>query len=454
MADVAFVPLLWFFRKFLALKFGFVRFVQKSGSIFYAFTAAKCPRKWYNPDCHMLEYRTEAFLMEQLSQILNELSPQLIDFACRLVGTKSLTCQEQDVAALVQAEMQQLGYDEVTVDAMGNVLGRIGSGEAALLFDSHMDTVTVNDEAEWSFPAYGGELRDGNICGRGAADMKCGLAASVYGAVAAKRAGLIAPGTAVYVSASSMEEDYDGDALKYLLQQTGLRPKGVVLCEPTSLRIAVGHRGRSLIEIKMPGVSCHASTPEKGKNPVYLMQQIIARVQALHESLCAQPGEHGSVALTNTYCTTASNNSVPQDATIILDRRLALGESEQIIGKEMDALVAGTDAQWCFSDIPARSWQGTPFVFHSFLPAWELPADSPLARGAVEACAQSGVQEPEVFKLGCSTNGVTSAGVFHLPSIVLGPGDLAYAHARNEFCPADELVRACAIYARLCGKAL
>ena len=57
------------------------------------------------------------------------------------------------------------------------------------MFDSHMDTVTVNDEAEWAFPPYGGEIRDGNICGRGAADMKCGLAASVYGAAAAKEAG-------------------------------------------------------------------------------------------------------------------------------------------------------------------------------------------------------------------------------------------------------------------------
>ena len=162
--------------------------------------------------------------MKQLDQILNDLTPSLIDFACRLVGTKSMTCEEQDAAMLVKAEMERLGYDEITVDEMGNVFGRLGSGRAGLMFDSHMDTVTVNDEAEWAFPPYGGEIRDGNICGRGAADMKCGLAASVYGAAAAKEAGLIAPDTAVYVSASTMEEDYDGDALKYLLRETGLRP--------------------------------------------------------------------------------------------------------------------------------------------------------------------------------------------------------------------------------------
>lgn len=392
--------------------------------------------------------------MKQLDQILNDLTPSLIDFACRLVGTKSMTCEEQDAAMLVKAEMERLGYDEITVDEMGNVLGRLGSGRAGLMFDSHMDTVTVNDEAEWAFPPYGGELRDGNICGRGAADMKCGLAASVYGAAAAKEAGLIAPDTAVYVSASTMEEDYDGDALKYLLRETGLRPGGMVLCEPTSLRVAVGHRGRSLIEIKMPGVSCHASSPEKGRNPVYLMQEIVARVQKLHEALSAQPGEHGSVALTNSYCTTASNNSVPQDASIILDRRLALGETEEVISREMDELVRGTDAVWSFCDIPAVSWKKTPFVFHSFLPAWEQPKDTPLVLGAAAACEQTTGSAPEIFKLGCSTNGVVSAGVFQIPSIVLGPGDLAYAHARNEFCPVSELTKACGIYARLCGAAL
>ena len=87
--------------------------------------------------------------MKQLDQILNDLTPSLIDFACRLVGTKSMTCEEQDAAMLVKAEMERLGYDEITVDEMGNVLGRLGSGRAGLMFDSHMDTVTVNDEAEW-----------------------------------------------------------------------------------------------------------------------------------------------------------------------------------------------------------------------------------------------------------------------------------------------------------------
>lgn len=392
--------------------------------------------------------------MEQLKSLIDDYSSELIDFAKRIVGTKSLTCHEEKVSELVVEEMKKLGYDEITIDGMGNVLGRLGEGETGLMFDSHMDTVTVNDESEWKFPPYGGEIIDGNICGRGAADMKCGLASSVYGAAIAAKAGLIAPGTAVYVSCSTMEEDYDGDALKYLLRNTGLKPRGMVLCEPTSLRVAVGHRGRSLIEINMKGVSCHGSSPERGKNPVYMMQEIITRVQKLNEDLYKREGEHGSVALTNVYCNTPSNNSVPQDATIILDRRLALGESEEIISKEMDELVRGTDAVWCFSDIPGTSWKNESFVFHSFLPAWEIAKDSPLVTAASSSYEESTGKKAELFKLGCATNGVTSAGVFKIPSIVLGPGDLTYAHARNEFCPISELLKACEIYARLCSKDL
>ena len=261
-----------------------------------------------------------------ITDILKEYKDEIIAFASEVVKTKSLTCQEGEVASIIAGKMEELGYDEVTIDDMGNVLGRIGSGDAKLMFDSHMDTVVVNDEQLWSVPPFSGEIKDGKLYGRGASDMKCGLVASVFGAFAAKKAGLLGDG-AIYVSASSMEEDYDGDAVKYLLNKTGLRPDGVVICEPTSLRIATGHRGRALIEVKAEGRGCHASTPELGKNPVYMLRPVIDCVEKLAEELSKRTGEHGSVALTNIYCTTASNNSVPQDATIILDRRLALGEN-------------------------------------------------------------------------------------------------------------------------------
>lgn len=383
------------------------------------------------------------------TQVWKELCPRLVDFACRLVATRSLTCDEGAVAALVQREMEALGYDEITVDETGNVIGRIGQGEAALLLDGHMDTVTVNDADQWLRDPFSGVVEDGLLHGRGAADTKCPLAAAIYGAAIARRMGL-PEGKSVYVSASAMEEDYDGEAVRLLLQDSGLRPRGVVICEPTELKIATGHRGRSLIELHAIGKSCHGSTPELGDNPVYKLRQVIGRVEALAEQLSAQPGDHGSLALTNIYCNTASNNSVPQDATVILDRRLALGETEERIAAEMDELVRGTDVTWCFSDMEDKTWTGRPFLFHSFLPAWKIAPDHALVRAMAAAFTAQTGGEAELFSMGCCTNGVSSAGVYGLPTVVFGPGSLDQAHSANEFCPVEQLTAAAAIHARLC----
>jgi len=385
----------------------------------------------------------------KLSSLLQEMREDLIDFAAKVVQTKSFTCREGELAQLVSEKMVALGYDEVWTDEIGNVIGRIGSGDAALLLDGHMDTVAVSDAEDWVADPFGGEIRDGMLYGRGASDTKCPLVAAIYGAALAKRAGLD-EGKAIYVSASAMEEDYDGEAVRLLLEKSGLRPRGVVICEPTSLKIATGHRGRALIEVHMQGKSAHGSIPELGINPVYKLRELIGRIEALADELSHRSGEHGSLALTNIYCSTASNNSVPQDATIILDRRLALGESEELIGREMNALLAGSDATWCFSDIRDKTWCGYEFLFHSFLPAWEVSREDSLVKAAVSSYdAQMGAA-PEVIKLGACTNGVTTAGIYNLPTIVFGPGDMTLAHSRNECCSVEELVAATAIQAGIC----
>lgn len=385
----------------------------------------------------------------KIETIFQNVSADVIRFAQEIVKTKSMTCQEQDVAHLVEKEMQRLGFDEIKLDGIGNVIGRIGNGKNTLLFDSHMDTVSVIDASEWTYPPFGGVIEDGKLYGRGAVDMKCPLVASVYGAYIAKCAGLSNDST-IYVSASTMEEDYDGEALRYLLETSGIHPDGVVICEPTNLRIATGHRGRALIEVHSKGVACHGSTPEKGINPVYALAPIIERIQEVASKLGKESGEHGSLALTNIYCNTASNNSVPSDATVILDRRLALGETEAKIIKEMDDMLAGTNAQWNFSDIPGTSWNGKEFLFHSFLPAWDISKDHPLVKLASDAYCNITEKDPELFRMIACTNGVSSAGMYKLPTIVFGPGDLTQAHARDEYCEVDSMLAACKIYASMC----
>lgn len=390
-------------------------------------------------------------LTEKIAELVRQYQDEIIAFAQKCVQTRSMTCQEKDMADLVRQKMKDLGYDEVTQDETGNILGRIGNGPKVLLFDSHMDTVTVIDADKWDDDPFGGVIRDGYLYGRGSVDMKCPLVASIYGAFLAKQAGVCKDLT-IYVSASCMEEDYDGEAVRQMLVNTGMKPDGVIICEPTDLKIATGHRGRALYEINMKGKGCHASNPNNGINPVYLMTEVIERVEKQAAVLNAKTGDKGSLALTNIWCNTASNNSVPQDATIVLDRRLALGEDEPLIAAEMDALVKDTKASWCVSDIPAKSWTGKEFKFHSFLPAWKIEQTAPLVQGVAKAYRQILDSEPVYFQMQASTNGVVTAGMYHFPTVVFGPGDISCAHGRNERCEISSMLKAVSVYAYLCSQ--
>src|SRR3990172_4021362 len=104
----------------------------------------------------------------------------LIAFTQDLVRIKSYSGQEEQIIRVIAQKMKSLGYDEVRIDAMGNVVGRIGNGAKSIMFDLHVDTVAVNDEAKWDKPPFSGEIVNGYLHGRGSVDMKSGAAASIY----------------------------------------------------------------------------------------------------------------------------------------------------------------------------------------------------------------------------------------------------------------------------------
>ncbi|MCA9956367.1 MAG: M20/M25/M40 family metallo-hydrolase, partial [Anaerolineales bacterium] len=108
---------------------------------------------------------------------------EIIELAQSLVRLKSLPGQEEAAIKFVAEKMKTLGYDEVTIDAMGNVVGRIGAGGKSILLDAHVDTVAVNDAAEWEIPPFSGAVVNGRLHGRGSVDMKSAVAAAVYAGI-------------------------------------------------------------------------------------------------------------------------------------------------------------------------------------------------------------------------------------------------------------------------------
>lgn len=378
----------------------------------------------------------------------NTIEKEMLEFAQRLVQIKSYSGQEEPVIRLVEGEMKRLGYEEVRIDSMGNVLGRMGSGARSILFDAHGDTVEVPDEKEWKIPPFSGHIVDGCLHGRGSVDMKSSIAATVYAATIAKKKGYVA-GKTVYVSCTVFEEDCDGENLKHLFREFSLRPDYMVIAEPSNNVITLGHKGKAQIVIRTQGLSAHGAAPEKGMNAVYEMAEIIQRVEKTHQNLPVSDGLKGSLVLSRISSVSASLNAVPSTCEIYLDRRTIPGETAATVQREMDAIIEGKSASWAIGTLYRKSWTGMEIEYKPFHEPWKIDPNHELTQACTKAYQKNfGHQATEFGFWDFSTNAVTPVGM-GIPTIGFGPGDYTLAHMRDENCPVDQIVDACRFYIRL-----
>ena len=115
---------------------------------------------------------TTVFPVEEINQRVEARREEIIQFMLEIVAIPSMDGQLGEVGERIIAEMNKLGYDEARFDKMGNVLGRIGSGEKVIVFDSHIDTVGVGDISEWEWDPFKGKIENGCLYARGACDEK------------------------------------------------------------------------------------------------------------------------------------------------------------------------------------------------------------------------------------------------------------------------------------------
>ena len=375
----------------------------------------------------------------------------LVRFMQDIIRIPSLSSEEGAVIQRIRDEMLQLDYDEVTVDPMGNLLGRIGSGARVIALDGHVDTVDVGDPSLWDRDPHSGDIEDGILYGRGTSDMKGGVASSVYAGGILKKKG-IPDEVTLYVTATVQEEDCDGLCWQYIVNEDELRPDLVVITEPTSLRIYRGHRGRMELEVHTSGVSCHGSAPERGVNAVYKMAGIIADIEKLNERLEPRdPLGKGTVTISDIRSTSPSLCAVADGCTIHLDRRLTMDETEDTSVAEILALPSVQDAEATVTvlDYAVPSYSGLTYPTRKYYPTWETPESEPAVQAARTAYRQAFGEEPEVGYWTFSTNGVATAGMHDIPTIGFGPGHEHFAHAPNEQTEIEHLVCCTAFYTAL-----
>jgi len=390
---------------------------------------------------------TDILNRERLAGRAQAYETEMVRFLRDLIAIPAESGQEAPVIACIAEEMKKVGFDEVRVDGMGNILGRIGAGKTVIMMDSHTDTVGVGDPKEWSWDPYRGKVENGYVYGRGACDQRAGMASMVYAGKLIQELGLGGDYT-VYMVGSVMEEDCDGLPWVYILKEDGIRPDCVVITEPSSLRIYRGHRGRMEIEVHLHGTSCHASAPERGDNPIYKMNRLVAEVEKLNARLGHDPflGK-GTIAVTEIRSLSPSLCAVPGACSIHLDRRLTAGETKGSAVAEVRALEGAEHAEIEILTYDRPSYTGLRYPMEKYYPTWVLEEEHPVTRAAVETYRALWDRAPVVDKWTFSTNGVGSMGLMGVPTIGFGPGEEEVAHSVGERVPIAHLVAAAQFYA-------
>lgn len=390
--------------------------------------------------------------IEQIKSLSEKYRDYTAENLSKLVKIKSLSTQEKEVQLELKRQMEEAGFDEVWIDGLGNVIGRIGNGSKILAIDGHMDTVDNGNMSNWDFDPLGGEIKDGFVHGRGTVDQEGGPAAFVTSGRILKELGFDKDLT-IYFVGSVMEEDCDGLCWKYIVEEGKIKPDFAISTEPTNLNIYRGHRGRMEMHVSFYGVSSHGSAPERGKNAIYMASKVALEIEKLNERLTSDEflGK-GSVTISEFVSESPSLCAVSDFARLHLDRRLTWGETKESAVKEIEDLLEGLNAKVKVLDYSEEAYTGLTYGMEKYYPTWKIPEDHEVVQTGVQAFEALYATKPKVDKWTFSTNGVVINGIYKIPMIGFGPGNEVLAHAPNEKVAIEDLVIASAFYAAFAYK--
>ncbi len=375
----------------------------------------------------------------------------------KMIQVQSYSGQEENVCRLIVDLCKEAGFDEVRIDGLGSVIGRVGYGPKSIAFDAHIDTVEVGNLNNWDFDPFCGAIEDGLVKGRGTSDQEGGAASMITAGRILKELGYGGE-YSVYFTFTVMEEDCDGMCWKYLIEEEKFKPELVVSTEPTSCRLYRGHRGRMEIKIILKGISCHGSAPERGDSASYKAAKAALAIEKLNEDL--QPDDDhflgkGTITVSQMDVKGPSQCAVSDYAMLYCDRRLTWGEDADLAIKQVKEYVSKAigepeDSFEVFMpNYEKTGWTKKEYSQELYFPTWKIPAEHFLVQAGVEAHKKLWDKAPVVDKWTFSTNCVATTGRHKIPAIGFGPGDEDQAHAPNEITRVKDLEICSAFYAML-----
>lgn len=369
----------------------------------------------------------------------------------RIDSTDPGVC-EGEIGTFIFQYLKDLGVPVIKKEVLPgrfNIMAKVEGEEdaPALVYICHMDTVTTGEG--WTVSPFGAEVIRGRIYGRGACDMKSGLACalSAFTSMALKARNGKKPGRSLVFIGTVDEEDFMRGAEAAIADGWVSKDSWVLDTEPTNGQIEVAHKGRTWFEITVNGITAHASTPWKGADAIAAMAEIIA---AIRRRIAACPVHPDLGASTVTFGQIEGGYRpyvVPDSCRVWIDMRLVPPtDTAGAAAIVEDAIAAAT------KEIPGIT---AAYQITGNRPYVEKDEQSPLLNALSRACEEvTGEPAPVSFFPGYTDTAVIAGTLGNHNCMSYGPGDLELAHKPDEYVPCEDILRCEEVLTRLADNLL